>query len=363
MSAAPHPRATLPARAGAPDVAVARAAVVRVRRLREARLVAVTLTLAGLCFLVLCVSLSLGEIHIPLPDVVQSLFGGSDRRSRYIVTNLRLPRALTGVLAGLALGLAGAIFQTLVRNPLATPDMIGITAGASAAAVAGIVLFDLAGYALSVAALIGALATALLIYALAWRRGVTGYRLVLVGIAMNALLTSVVSYLLTMTDIYDARQAFAWLVGSLTSSSWDTARTLGLCLAVLVPAALFAGRRLPVLQAGDEVARALGVPVERARAQLVVLAVALAAVATAAVGPVGFVAFVAAPIARQLLPGEPAVLVPSALVGALVMTTADLAGQHAVPSMSYPVGVVTAVVGAPYLLWLLAVSNRSGRGG
>lgn len=352
--------------AGAPrpplDPAVL-AVVTRTRRAREARLVTVALVLAGLCFLVMCVALALGDVRVPLPDVVSSLFGGGSRRDRYIVTSIRLPRALTGILAGMAFGMAGAIFQALLRNPLASPDMIGISAGASAAAVAAIVLLDLGGYAVSAAALIGAFGTGAAIYLLAWRRGVAGYRLVLIGVAVGAMMTSLVSYLMTVSDVYDAQQALGWMTGSLNAKTWTTARTLAAALVVLVPAALLAGRRLRVLQSGDELAAGLGVPVERARLELLAVAVALTAVATAAAGPVPFVAFVAGPVARRLTADGGVALVPAALVGALVMSAADVIGQHAVPDTSYPVGVVTAIVGAPYLLWLLAASNRSGRGG
>lgn len=262
-----------------------------------------------------------------------------------------MPRALVAVLAGAALGLSGTIFQ----SPLASPDLIGITAGASAAAVIALLVFGLRGFPVSVAALAGALGAAAVMYALAWRQGVTGYRLVLAGIAMAAMLTSVVSYCLTRADVYAARDALVWLTGSLNAKSWATVWTLAPCVAVLVPLTLLAGRRLAALQVGDDLARVHGVRVERARLGLLVLAVALAAVATAAVGPV---AFVSGPIARRLAGGI--ALVPAALVGALVMTAADVVAQHVFPSTQFPAGVVTAIVGGPYLLWLLMSTNRSG---
>lgn len=335
------------------------AVVVRVRRRREARVVAVSLLLAAACFVVFCVSLSLGEVDIPVPDVVRTLFGGGDSGVAYIVTELRLPRALVAVLAGVAFGLSGTIFQTLVRNPLASPDFIGVTAGASAAAVLALLVFGLRGFPVSVAAFAGALATAATIYVLSWRHGVTGYRLVLVGVAMTAMLTGVVSYGLTSADVYDAREALVWLTGSLNAKSWSTVGNLGVSMAVLVPLTLFASRWLAALQVGDDTARGLGVPVERGRLALIAVATGLAAVATAAVGPVVFVAFVAGPIARRLTGGLS--LVPAALVGALVLTTSDVVAQHAIPGTQFPVGVVTSVVGAPYLLWLLGVTNRMGR--
>lgn len=340
-----------------------RGVVVRARVRRELRVTTVSTTLAVLGFVVCCVSLAIGEINIPVTDVVRTLFGGGDEGTGYIVRELRLPRVVVGVLAGAAFGLSGAIFQSLLRNPLASPDIIGITAGASAAAVIALLVFGLSGVSISLAALAGATGAGLLIYSLAWRGGVTGYRLVLVGIAMAAMLTSVVSYCMTRADVYAAREALMWLTGSLNAKTWDTAQILGLGVALLVPLILLAGRMLAALQVGDETARALGVRVGRARLGLLVLAVALSAIATAAVGPVAFVAFLAGPIARRLVGDGGSALVPAALVGALVMTAADLLAQHAFGSTEFPVGVVTAIVGGPYLLWLLAITNRVGRGG
>jgi iron complex transport system permease protein len=341
---------------------IAAAAVVRrVRRRGEGRVLAVSLVLAAVCFLVFCVSLSLGDVDIPLGEVVRTLFGAGDSGTGYIITELRLPRAVLGILAGAALGLSGAIFQTLLRNPLASPDFIGVTAGASAAAVLALLVFGLRGYPVSVAAFVGALATAMTIYVLSWQRGVTGYRLVLVGVAMTAMMTSVVSYGLTTAEIYDARDALVWLTGSLNAKSWATVTNLGVNLAVLFPLTLLSGRWLTALQVGDDTARGLGVPVERGRLALLAVATGLAATATAAVGPVVFVAFVSGPIARRLAGEGGLALVPAALVGALVMTASDVVAQHAIPSVQFPVGVVTAVVGTPYLLWLLAINNRTER--
>lgn len=333
-----------------------------VRHLRRASFVRVLTVACGLAVavaVVAVVSLSLGEIDIPAADVVNALLGLDDGGSAYIVNELRLPRALVAVLAGAAFGVSGAIFQSIVRNPLASPDIIGVTAGAGAAAVVSMLLLGWSGVAVSAAALVGALATAAAIYLLAWRDGVTGGRLVVIGIAMAAMLTGIVSFTMTRADVYDARDALVWLTGSLNAKTWATVRILAPGLAVLFAPALVAARWLRALRMGDEAAIAIGVPVERARLGLITIAVALAALATAAVGPVAFVAFVSGPIARRLTgPGGTAV-VPAGLVGALVMVTSDVIAQHAVASVQFPVGVVTAIVGAPYLLWLLA---RTGRG-
>lgn len=309
------------------------------------------------------VSVSAGDFPIPLADVVPAMLGFGDPDSDFIVRTLRLPRALTGLLVGLAFGISGAIFQSLARNPLASPDIIGVNAGAGAAAVAVIVLGVGGGIGTSAAAFAGALVTSLAVYALAYRGGVTGYRLVLVGIGLTAMLSSVTSYLLTRADIYDAQRATVWLTGSLNGRGWEHVRPVGAALAVLLPAALLLGRHLRALQLGDDTARGLGVPVETARLALIVAGVGLAALATASAGPVAFVALVAPQIARRLTRAAAVAIMPAALTGAALVLLSDLVGRRAFAPTELPVGVVTAVVGAPYLLWLLARANRTGRGG
>lgn len=319
----------------------------------------------GLCIaivIVFCVSVSVGDFPIPLSDVVPAILGFGDPDSDFIVRTLRLPRALTAVLVGAAFGLSGAVFQSLARNPLASPDIIGVTAGASAAAVFVIVFVGGSHVVVAMAAFIGALATAALVYLLAFKRGMSPYRLVLVGIGIGAVLSAITSYLLTRAEIYDAQRATVWLTGSLNGRGWEHVRPVAVSLAVLVPVLLWLARPLRIMQLGDDAARGLGVPVERTRMGLVVVGVALAAVATASAGPVAFVAFVAAPIARRLT-RSPLTIIPAALTGALLVVASDLVGRRIFAPTELPVGVITGLVGAPYLLWLLARSNRIGRGG
>ncbi len=345
-----------------PALADAIATVGRERSRRSVRIRAVSVLLGALLIGVVCLSLSVGDFNLPLPDVLRALVGEGSRSATFVVIQLRLPRVLAGVLVGIAFGLSGAIFQTLIRNPLASPDIIGITSGASFGAVICIIVLGLGGVAVSLGAFAGALGTAIAIYVLAWRNGVHGYRLVLVGIGMAAILSSVISYLMVRAELYTAAEALRWLTGSLNSIDWPTVATLVVCSVVLVPLGLLLGRRLRMLQLGDDSASALGLGVERSRLLLIVVGVALAAVATAATGPIGFVAFVSAPIARRLTGHSGLALVPAALVGALVVTLSDFVAQHATPTQ-FPVGVVTGIVGAPYLLWLLMRTNRGGSGG
>ncbi|MBB5919140.1 iron complex transport system permease protein [Actinoalloteichus hoggarensis] len=340
----------------------ARRTVARARRGQGLRNTAVTLGLAVAVPVVLVVSLSLGDFPIPASEVLAWFVGGAQPTTDFIVGGLRLPRALTGLLVGIAFGLSGALFQSLLRNPLASPDIIGITSGASASAVISMAVFGASGAAVSGAAVLGALITALAIYLLAWRHGVSGQRLVLVGIGVAATLSAVVSYVLTRSHVETAAQALVWLTGSLQARTWAHATPLLWCLAVLLPLVLVFSRPLRALQLGDDSAAGLGVRVERSRLALIMIGVALAAVATAAAGPVAFVALVSAPIARRMTSGAGLALLPSALIGGLLVVTADLIALHLITGVDFPVGVITGLVGAPYLLWLLAVSNRGGRG-
>ena len=327
-----------------------------------ARSTSVVIGLSVATFVVFCVSISVGDFPIPLRDVVPAILGVGTEDAEFIVRTLRLPRALTGLLVGASFGVSGAIFQSLARNPLASPDIIGIDAGASAAAVFCIVVLSLSAGMTALGALAGALVTAFAIYLLAWKGGVSPYRLVLVGIGIAALLSGVTQYLLTRAEIFEAQRAVVWLTGSLNGRGWEHVRQVGTADLLLLPVVIALIGPLRILQLGDDAARGLGVAVERSRLLLVIVGVALAALATAAAGPVVFVAFVSPPIARRLT-GSPLAVGSSALVGALLVLLSDLVARRAFAPTELPVGVVTGVVGAPYLLWLLARSNRVGRGG
>ncbi|MHA7208487.1 FecCD family ABC transporter permease [Arthrobacter sp. MDT1-65] len=304
----------------------------------------------------------LGSYTVTVPDFLRILGGADIPGASFIVLENKLPRAVIGLLIGVAFGIAGAVFQTMLRNPLASPDIIGISYGASAAAVTAIVLFGAAGAAVSVSALLGALLVAAAIYLVSRRGGVAGYRLILVGIGFAAVLHALVSFLLTRTDLRTASEAVLWLGGSLNSSTWDRVTVLVAALVVLLPAVAVLSRSLRGLELGDDAAAGLGVRVEASRLGLLSTAVALAAVATAAAGPVASVAFLSGPIARRLL-GNRTSLTMAALVGAVIVLAADFVAANLVPGTSLPVGVVTGALGAPFLLWLLATANRSGQGG
>jgi iron complex transport system permease protein len=320
------------------------------------RALLVTGGLVGLALVMGCLAVSMGSYVVPLPDVLAALTGSGERGPVLVVQTLRLPRVLVGLLVGAAFGLSGALTQSVARNPLASPDVVGVTAGASAAAVAVLVLG--LPVALPVAAMAGGLGVAALVGALAWRDGVTGPRLVLVGVGVSYVGWSVTHYLLVRGDLTDAQRATVWLAGSLNGRGWEHVRPVALALALLVPLALALGRSLSSLRLGDDLARGLGLRVDVSRVALVAVAVVLASVATASAGPVVFVALVAPQIALRLAgtPGLP--LAASAATGALLVVSADLVARSALPSTQLPVGAVTAVVGAPVLLWLLRRSTR-----
>jgi iron complex transport system permease protein len=303
-------------------------------------------------------SLATGDYPLAAGEVLRSLVG-LPSSADLIVHELRLPRVVTGILTGAAFGLSGALFQAVVRNPLASPDLIGVSAGASVGAVAAITLGGLGVVLVPALALGGGAVAAVLVYVLAYRRGLDLHRLVVVGIALGGTgfaagaLTSVTSLLLVKAEISNAQQATVWLTGSLHGRTYDQAMAPLVALALAVPLLPLVASVLRSMSLGDEVATALGTRVGHARLGLLALGVVLAAAATAAAGPIGFVALGAPQMARRLLraPSEP--LVASALLGALVVTVADLMARRVFAPIELPVGIFTAAVGGPYLLWLL----------
>ncbi|ALO92940.1 Iron-siderophore uptake system permease protein [Streptomyces hygroscopicus subsp. limoneus] len=329
-------------------------------RLDPRALVVVVLLLAAACAAGV-VLIGTGEARIPAADVLRTLAGDGTAYQDFIVNELRLPRVLVGLLVGASLGLGGALFQSVSRNPLGSPDVLGLSQGSTAGALVVIVLMSGSASQVTVGALAGGLATGLAIYALAWKRGVHGYRLVLVGIGVNAIMTAVNGYLLTKADLVDATRAVVWMTGSLGGRGWEQVwPLLGLC-AVLVPLVLANARGLRMMEMGDDISNALGVRVQRVRLVLMVCAVLLVAAATAAAGPVSFVALTAPQLARRLTRSPGPNLVPSLCMGATLLVAADWASQRVFGADQLPVGVVTGVLGGAYLLWLLVTERRAGR--
>ena len=344
------------------DLEAITARVTAGRTSRRRRYLLVCGVLTVLILAMLAISLMFGRQFFGPGEVLRVLLGEQVPGASFTVGVLRLPRALVGALAGVAFGMAGITFQTMLRNPLASPDIIGISSGASAAAVFCIVMLSMTETAVSIVATIAALATAGIIYLLSFKGGMSGIRLILIGIGIAAMLQSVVSYVISRAAQWDLQTAMRWLNGNLNGSTMDQA--IPLVVAVVVGGVILTmlSKGLDTLRLGEETSAALGVNVERTRLLLILFAVTLLAFATAAAGPVAFIAFLAGPISVRLLgaagsAGSP--LVPAALVGALLILVADFIGQFAFGTR-YPVGVITGALGAPYLIYLLIRSSRSG---
>ncbi|QCX81585.1 putative siderophore transport system permease protein YfhA [Streptomyces sp. YIM 121038] len=322
----------------------------------------VTLVLTAATFVVFCLSISIGDFPLELSRVIATLFGRGEQVDEFVIMDLRMPRALAGLVVGIALGVSGAITQSIARNPLASPDVLGVTQGASAVSVflltvsGGASAAVVGSVGLSAAALGGGLLTGLLVYFLAWRRGIDGFRLILIGISVSAVMEALTTWLLTTADIKDVARAQSWLVGSLDNRSWDEVWVAFWCsLALLAVVACVAFQFKP-LHFGDEVAAGLGVRFQAVRAILLLCAVLLAAVAVSAAGPVPFVALVAPQVAMRLARCPTPPMVASGMVGALLLIGADLLARTALP-VTLPVGVVTAAVGGPFLIYLLVRAN------
>lgn len=322
---------------------------------RRARIIALLATslLAGVVL-----TLMVGQSFTPLSTVLRVLGGAEAPGVGFTVRELRLPRAVVSILVGACFGLGGIAFQTLLRNPLASPDIIGISTGASTGAVFAIVVLSLSGPAVSVVAIGSGLGVALLIYALSWRQGVTGGRLILVGIGLAAMLQSVTAYLLMRAPSWTLQEALRWITGSVNGVQLDQALPLLAALILFGGLLLSRHRDLETLRMGDDIAAGLGVRLAVTRMTIVVSAVALVAFATAVSGPIAFVAFLSGPIAARLMGRNGSLLIPSALVGALLVLLGDYAGQFLLPAR-YPVGIVTGVLGAPYLIYLIIRDNKS----
>lgn len=329
------------------------------RRRRARRRKAVIGCLMAAVVAMFALTLLLGQSFTPPEDVVRVLLGEDLPGASFTVGQLRLPRAILSILAGLSFGLGGVAFQIMLRNPLASPDIIGISFGASAAAVFAIVVLSVKGPVVSVFAVVAGLATALLVYALSFRNGVAGTRLILVGIGIAAMLNSSIAYILSRAPAWTLQEAIRWLTGSVNGAQPGDALPLLLALTVFGGLLASRARDLEALRLGDDTAAALGVRIARTRVLIIIAAVGMIASATAVAGPIAFVAFLSGPIAARIVGNNGSLLLPAALVGAMLVLAGDYCGQFLLPDR-YPVGVVTGALGAPYLIFLIVRANRRG---
>ncbi|WP_189838414.1 FecCD family ABC transporter permease [Streptomyces umbrinus] len=326
---------------------------------RSAAVVAVLLlVLAGVMVLAACV----GQTYVS-PGEVWRVLRGHGGPYDLIVGELRVPRIVLGALVGTAYGLSGALVQTVTRNPLASPDVIGVGHGAAAATVLALATGTVASPgALPAVSVAGGLGAAALVYVLAWRHGMQPSRFVLTGVGIGVALSAVVQLYLTESELGAAEQVKLWLTGSLNGRGWEQAVPLAGVLLLSLPALVWANRALRPLGLDPDTASALGVRVHRTQLALTVLGVILAATATGAAGPIGFVALTAPQLARRLTRTPQLPLVASALTGSVILVAADVAARTLMPPLEIPVGALTALVGGPYLLWLLAGGKGRGQG-
>ena len=307
-------------------------------------------------------SVGQGEYPVPPLDVIRTVLGLPTNNSDYafIVNTLRLPRTLVAWGVGMAMAMAGTLTQGITRNPLAAPGIIGVNAGASLAAVSLIVAFPGVPIALlPLAAFLGALTIAVLIYLLAWQGGSSPVRLILVGVGFSLVAGALTNLMITFGNIYDVSQALVWLAGSVYGRSWAQVLAFTPWLVVFGGLSLLLSRELNALQMGDDVARSLGSRLEWQRGWLLLSAVALAGAGVATAGSIGFVGLMAPHIARQLVGPSHEGLVPTAaLTGGMVVVVADLIGRLLFAPIELPCGIITAVIGAPYFLYLLIRTRR-----
>ncbi len=306
-----------------------------------------------------CMALVLGNTIYPLSTVISVIGGESIQGATFAIYTLRLPRMLTGLFVGLAFGIAGSTFQNLLRNPLASPDIIGITSGSSIAAVFCILILGLSGPLVSIAAVISGLFVALIIYLLSRSGGFSGGKLILIGIGIQAMIQSAISYLILRSNQNDIPSALRWLSGSLNGVRLSALPGLVSVVLIFSSLIILLGRHLRILELSEQTATSLGVRIDLIRLLLVLSGVFLIAYATAVTGPIAFVSFLSGPIAKKWvgrgLPSE----FPAGLIGAILVLGSDLIGQYAF-STRFPVGVITGILGSPYLLYLIIRMNRQG---
>lgn len=334
--------------------------IVDLRMRHRKQFLSMTLILSLIVCMLSVAMLMIGNTIYPVSDVVRVLMGEDIKGATFAIETIRLPRLFAGLFAGFAFGAGGYVFQTMLRNPLANPNVIGITAGSSAAAVFCIIVWQASNTVVSIASIVGGLATVLLIFGLAKGASFSIGRLILIGIGIQAMLSAVISYLMLIGNTHDIPTAMRWISGSLNGAKMSNLSPLLFTVILFVPVMMYFGKNLKILELGEQAALSLGVHTNRTRLLLIVSAVMMIAVATATTGPIAFVAFLSGPIANRFVGTSYSNIIPSGLVGAILVLGADLIGQYAF-AVRYPVGVITGIVGAPYLIYLLIRINRKGK--
>lgn len=316
------------------------------------------MAIIGLCLLSLALlSLTSGTYPVAMPDLLLSLQGQGEEMVRMIVLEWRLPRILLSLLLGSALGMSGAIFQSLTRNPLGSPDIIGFAAGSYTGALVVILLLSGGYYQIALGALTGGIITACVVYLLSMRHHLVGFRLIITGIGISAMLSAFNSWMIKAADLNVAMAAAVWGAGSLNGLGFEQLLPVAITMLGLVPFLCLSSRSMKQLELGDDSARASGINTGATRLGLMILGVTLTAIVTAAAGPITFIALAAPQIARRLTRSAGVALLPSALTGSLLLLSADWAAQHAFTTQ-LPVGIMTVSIGGLYFIWLLIREER-----
>ena len=324
---------------------------------RRRRFILVTCLLAIISFALCWTMLMLGNTIYPVSDVISVLLGEQVKGASFAVGTIRFPRMVAGVFAGFAFGISGYVFQTMLRNPLANPNVIGITTGSSAAAVFCIIVLHASSTFVSIASIIGGLVTVIVIFLLSKGSSFSIGRLILIGIGIQAMLNAVISYLLLIGQHHDVPTAMRWLSGSLNGAKMENVYPLIIAVLLFAPIIILLGKRLDMLELGEQTATSLGIHTDRTRLILIISSVLIIALATATTGPIAFVAFLSGPIAKRLVGIGFSSVIPAGLVGIILVLASDLIGQFAFVAR-YPVGVIIGILGAPYLIMLLIRMNR-----
>lgn len=326
------------------------------------KIMSVSMILLLAILAVFLVSLNMGTMKIPLAEVIKAFNGTGSEQNYTVLMHFRLPRVVIAILIGAGIAVSGAILQSVSRNALADPGILGINSGAGLAVVLYIFYFQGSSfssgiwsvYIMPFAALFGAFLAAFLIYSLAWKQGVTPIRLVLVGIGINAAFGALIIVFQLMMDPNNFIQATIWLSGSIWGASWEYVVAILPWILLLIPWAVYKSQHLNVLNLGDLTAAGLGITVERERRTLLFISVALAGACVAVGGGIAFLGLVAPHLARKLVgPRHQGMLPVSALLGSLVLLAADMIGKNLMAPFEIPVGLVVSCLGAPYFIYLL----------
>lgn len=325
----------------------------RVRRRTVIVVVLVTLVVVAIT----AVALSIGDYPLAPMQLWRTLWGGGERIEEYVLFQVRAPRVAMALIAGGALGLAGALLQSLLGNPLASPDLLGISGGSGVVAVFALLVLGATGPLLALGAFVGGMAVAGLLLLAGRAQLDGGYRLILAGIGVSFLCAAVIDFLMVRAKVEQTQMALLWLTGSLSSTPWWQVGTVAVVFAASIPAVVACARWLPITQLGPATAAGLGVRPGVVRVTTVGVAVLLTSVTCAFLGPISFIALCAPAIARPLLGHGAIGIGTSALLGGAMLASADLIAQFAIPGLQVPVGVVTGALGAVFLLWLLAASK------